>query len=120
MKELTRHSKVPVINALSDLYHPTQILADILTLHEHYEPHIAASLDGVAESSHQSPYLSLWKSLNGYDPLASLAGKKVAWVGDTNNISNELLVVLPRLGMKFSIASPKGYDQVDPRVWAEV
>jgi len=34
--ELARFSAVPVINALSDLYHPCQALADIFTLQEHF------------------------------------------------------------------------------------
>lgn len=34
--ELARWSSVPVINALSDLYHPCQALADMLTLKEHW------------------------------------------------------------------------------------
>jgi ornithine carbamoyltransferase len=34
--ELARWSKVPVVNALSDLYHPCQALADMLTLREHF------------------------------------------------------------------------------------
>jgi ornithine carbamoyltransferase len=33
--ELAKWSSVPVINALSDLYHPCQALADVLTLKEH-------------------------------------------------------------------------------------
>ena len=33
--ELARWSRVPVINALSDLYHPCQALADVLTMKEH-------------------------------------------------------------------------------------
>ena len=32
---LSKASRVPVINGLSDLYHPVQILADLLTLREH-------------------------------------------------------------------------------------
>jgi len=32
--ELADAAKVPVINGLSDLYHPCQILADLLTIHE--------------------------------------------------------------------------------------
>ena len=32
--EFSRYSKAPVINALSDLYHPTQILGDLLTIKE--------------------------------------------------------------------------------------
>ncbi len=33
--ELARHSRVPVINGLSDDYHPCQALADVLTVREH-------------------------------------------------------------------------------------
>lgn len=33
--ELARHSGVPVINGLSDLEHPCQVLADIMTIAEH-------------------------------------------------------------------------------------
>jgi ornithine carbamoyltransferase len=34
--ELAKHSSVPVINALSDLHHPLQTLADLMTLQEHF------------------------------------------------------------------------------------
>ncbi|XP_077472690.1 ornithine transcarbamylase, mitochondrial isoform X2 [Stigmatopora argus] len=36
LEELQKASSVPVVNGLSDLYHPIQILADFLTLQEHY------------------------------------------------------------------------------------
>lgn len=35
--ELAKYSSVPVINALSDTYHPLQILADLLTIEEHFK-----------------------------------------------------------------------------------
>ncbi|MHA1687672.1 MAG: ornithine carbamoyltransferase [Candidatus Heimdallarchaeaceae archaeon] len=35
VEELAKYSSVPVINALSDKYHPLQILADLLTIEEH-------------------------------------------------------------------------------------
>jgi ornithine carbamoyltransferase len=36
IEELARWSAVPVINALSDLYHPCQALADVFTVKEHF------------------------------------------------------------------------------------
>jgi ornithine carbamoyltransferase len=35
VEELAAHAGVPVWNGLTDLYHPTQILADLLTIEEH-------------------------------------------------------------------------------------
>ncbi|MGW9005006.1 ornithine carbamoyltransferase [Brevibacterium casei] len=35
LEEMAAHSTVPVINALSDEFHPCQILADLLTIREH-------------------------------------------------------------------------------------
>ncbi|KAE8209394.1 hypothetical protein CF327_g6613 [Tilletia walkeri] len=80
---LAKHSRVPIINALSARYHPTQILADLLTLVEVY-----------GDSSDPS--------------LKKLAGLKVAWVGDSNNILNDMLVAYPRLGIHLAVAAPKG------------
>jgi ornithine carbamoyltransferase len=37
VNDLARWSSVPVINALSDLYHPCQALADVFTLKEHFQ-----------------------------------------------------------------------------------
>lgn len=114
MQTLAKYSPVPVINALCDLYHPTQILADLLTLVETYNP---PSLPSTSSSTTHADLLSQVKKI---DPFANLQGKKIAWVGDTNNIINEIMVTLPRLGMEVSVASPKGYDQVDERVWKRV
>ncbi|XP_034042339.1 ornithine carbamoyltransferase, mitochondrial [Thalassophryne amazonica] len=45
LEELDKDATVPIINGLSDLYHPIQILADFLTLQEHY-----GSLSGLTVS----------------------------------------------------------------------
>ncbi|PLW51996.1 hypothetical protein PCANC_08432 [Puccinia coronata f. sp. avenae] len=86
---LAKNSAVPVINALSSLYHPTQILADLVTLLESFFPH----------SRH----------------LSSLNGLNVTWIGDANNILNDMIVTYPRLGINLKIATPKGYP-LEPQV----
>lgn len=103
-----------MINALCDLYHPTQILADILTLVETFNP------PALPSTSSSTSHADLLRQVKSIDPFANLKGKKIAWVGDTNNIINEIMVTMPRLGMEVSVASPKGYDQVDERVWKRV
>lgn len=35
LEEMAEHSRVPVVNALSDDFHPCQLLADLLTVREH-------------------------------------------------------------------------------------
>ncbi|MGD0299623.1 MAG: ornithine carbamoyltransferase [Bryobacteraceae bacterium] len=74
--ELAHWSAVPVINALSDRFHPCQALADIFTLQERF---------------------------------GDLGGLKLAFVGDGNNVANSLMLSTVRMGMNFSIATPKGY-----------
>ena len=37
IEEFARHASVPVINGLSDLCHPCQVLGDLLTIQEHFE-----------------------------------------------------------------------------------
>ena len=83
---------------------------------EVYNPQVAASLPR-GEDARQ---WSIRGTLGSVFLLQCLADKKVAWVGDTNNITNELLVTLPRLGMRMAVASPKGYDKVHDAVWSRV
>ncbi|KAM9709234.1 ornithine transcarbamylase, mitochondrial [Menidia menidia] len=45
LEELDKEASIPIINGLSDLYHPIQIMADFLTLQEHY-----GSLSGLTVS----------------------------------------------------------------------
>jgi ornithine carbamoyltransferase len=80
VEELARYADVPVINGLTDLLHPCQILADILTIRQH---------------------------LGGYE------GKKVAWIGDGNNMANSWINAAYRLGFELAIASPQGYEPAD-------
>lgn len=119
VEALANGSGVPVINALSDLWHPTQILADLLTMYEMFTPNHSNWLSNL-EIYPTAPQQSALRQVNKLDILESFKGKKVAWVGDTNNVLNDMLVTFPRLGMTISVASPKGYDKVDDRVWKRV
>ena len=75
--ELAEFATVPIINGLTDLLHPCQILADLLTVRQH---------------------------LGGYE------GKKIAWIGDGNNMANSWINAAYRLGFDLTLACPVGYD----------
>ncbi|VTU27055.1 MULTISPECIES: ornithine carbamoyltransferase [unclassified Variovorax] len=81
------HSRVPVINGLTNEFHPCQILADIFT----YLEHRGTNSEGMP------------------DP-AFLAGKTVAWVGDGNNMANTWLQASEILGFKVHVSTPSGYE----------
>jgi ornithine carbamoyltransferase len=84
VQELAKYADVPVINGLTDLLHPCQILADILTMRQH---------------------------------LGTYEGKKVAWIGDGNNMANSWINASYRLGFELALACPAGYDP-DPEILA--
>lgn len=102
-QELAKYSPVPVLNALSSLWHPTQILADLLTLHEH--AHLFPIEHPPAEKGR----------------LAKLGPLTVAYVGDSANVLHDMLVTYPRLGHKLRIASPENERYRAPKaVWDRV
>ncbi|KAI8977634.1 ornithine carbamoyltransferase [Mycotypha africana] len=96
IETLAKESSVPVINALSDKYHPTQILADLMTIHEYYHNKNNNVPEGIYSAHTQHP-------------RETLPGKKVAWVGDGNNILQEILVAFPKCGISVAAACPPGY-----------
>jgi len=107
IEELAKYSPVPVMNALSSLWHPTQILADLLTLHEH------ADRFGV------TPELSVDSSTQSSPLLPRLPALTVAYVGDSANVLHDMLVTYPRLGHQLRVASPKQY-RAPSQVWDRV
>jgi ornithine carbamoyltransferase len=80
IERFARHSRVPVINGLTNEYHPCQILADIYTYIEH---------------------------------RGSLAGRTVAWIGDSNNVCNTWLQAAEVFGFNVHVSTPPGYE-VEP------
>ena len=57
--ELAQHASVPVVNALSDLEHPCQIMADLLTIYEHKDKLDGLSLTYVGDGNNVARSLCL-------------------------------------------------------------
>ena len=77
VEELAANASIPVINALTDLLHPCQALADFFTLSEKF---------------------------------GGLAGLKLAYIGDGNNMCHSLMMVGAKLGVSVSVATPAGFE----------
>ena len=77
VERFAAHSSVPVINALTDDYHPCQLLADMQT----------------------------WVEQRG-----SIAGKRVCWVGDGNNMCQSYINAARQFDFELSIACPPGFE----------
>ena len=90
LERFAAHSRVPVINGLTNEYHPCQILGDVFTFIEQRGPHSADA-----------------------DALAFLQGKVVAWVGDGNNMANTWVQAADILGFTLHVSTPGGYE-LDP------
>ena len=74
VETLAKWSGVPVYNGLTDEWHPTQVLADLMTVEEAF---------------------------------GSLAGRRLAFVGDgRNNVAHTLLVGCAQMGVHLSIVAP--------------
>ena len=74
---LARFASVPVINGLSDLLHPCQVLADLQTTQEEF---------------------------------GQLEGRRVAWIGDGNNMANSWMNAASRMGFELRLACPEEYE----------
>jgi ornithine carbamoyltransferase len=56
VEELAEHATVPVINGLTDLQHPTQVLADLLTILEHKGKLSGLKLAYVGDGNNNMPH----------------------------------------------------------------
>ena len=84
--DLAENASVPVINGLTDLAHPCQVMTD---------------------------YFTAWEKFGG-----ELKGRKIAYVGDGNNMAHSLMFGAPKVGMDIAIATPPSYAP-DPNVTAQ-
>ena len=71
--EFAENASIPIINGLTDLSHPCQVITDIMTFEESQGP---------------------------------IAGQKVAWVGDGNNVATSWMHAAARFSFKLAIACP--------------
>ncbi|MEI7951593.1 MAG: ornithine carbamoyltransferase [Synechococcaceae cyanobacterium ELA182] len=81
LAEYAHWASIPVINALTDLEHPCQALADYLTLQEAF----------------------------GAGP-GDLNGLTLAYVGDGNNVAHSLMLCGALLGVNVRIGCPPGFE----------
>ena len=80
VQTLATYASIPVINGLSDAFHPCQILADLMTIQEHKK---------------------------------KLKGLSLAWLGDGDNVCNDLLLGCAKTGISMTAACPKGYEPLE-------
>ena len=85
LEELARYGSIPIINGLTDAFHPCQVLADLLTIYEHKGALKGLKLAFVGDGNNMAHSLLLGCSKVGMDiAVASPAGYKpkaeyVAW-----------------------------------------
>ncbi len=82
LTELAEHASIPIINGMTDLSHPCQIMADLLTIEE---------------------------------KLGEIEGKKIAWFGDNNNVSNTFVEAAPLFGFDLVLALPEELHDQAPQ-----
>lgn len=77
LEAFAAHSRVPVINALTDEFHPCQVLADVQTFVEH---------------------------------RGAITGRRIAWIGDGNNMCHSYIEAARLFDFELRIACPPGYE----------
>ena len=65
-------------------------------------------INGLTDDAH--PLQALADAMTLRERFGSLAGVRLAYVGDGNNVCNSLMRIAARLGMHFVAATPPGYE----------
>jgi ornithine carbamoyltransferase len=89
LEEMAEHAGVPVINSLSDDYHPCQILADLMTIQEHKGKLAGLKIAYVGDASNNMA--------NSYLIGGATAGMHVAVAGPANYLPNAKIVARAEL-----------------------
>lgn len=92
--ELAKYSTVPVINGLSDLEHPCQVLSDIYTI-------IESKI--LLKQNKKIIDRKFWDE-------PGLNGIKLTYIGDGNNMANSILLACALMGIKLTVCTPQGYE----------
>jgi ornithine carbamoyltransferase len=71
IEEFARHATIPVINGLSDLEHPCQLLADIMTIQEHFGSTLDLKVAWVGDGNNVCNSLILSTVLTGMEVTVS-------------------------------------------------
>ena len=123
VEELARYAGVPVYNGLTDEYHPTQMLADVMTMREHTDKPIEnITFAYVGDTrSNMGHSLMIAGALMGMD--VRIAGPKSLWPADEyQKIARGLEA---KYGAKLTItddprAAVKGVDFIHTDVWVSM
>jgi ornithine carbamoyltransferase len=89
LEEMAEHAGVPVINSLSDTYHPCQILADLMTIQEHKGKLAGLKLAYVGDASNNMA--------NSYLIGGATAGMHVSVAGPANYLPDSHIVARAEL-----------------------
>ncbi len=73
-------------------------------------------INGLTDEAH--PLQALADAMTLRERFGSLAGVRLAYVGDGNNVCNSLMRIAARFGMQFLAATPAGYEPRDELVAA--
>lgn len=101
VEELAQYSDIPVVNGLTDDWHPTQMLADSLTIAEYrgYQP----LPSGPAPTTGLPPSGELYPA-----PSVKLPGATVAYLGDARfNMGRSWMMNAALTGMDLRIIAPE-------------
>ena len=89
LEEMAENAGVPVINSLSDMYHPCQILADLMTIQEHKGKLAGLKLAYVGDASNNMA--------NSYLIGGAIAGMHVAVAGPADYLPDSHIVARAEL-----------------------